>query len=159
MLLLGLVGGLVLLLSSLSIQTAALQARSSEFNLQRRRQQQDALASAAQLLIGRLAAVPCTLGLSRSDWTVVPNASASAPCISTATLAQLEGGTLPSPDAALGRFLLTDYTPQRHADVIDAAQLTVQWTPAKGRVSQRRFQVLLAATGPDGALQLQGVRP
>lgn len=156
-LLLGFFGGLVLLLSSLSIQTAALQARSSEFSLQRRRQQDDALASAAQVLVGRLAAVPCALGLPLASWTVVVNAS--TPCISTATLTQLSSGTLPDPDAELGTFLLTDYAPQRHGNGIDGAQLTVRWTPAKGRVSQRRFQVLLAATGSDGALQLKGVRP
>lgn len=155
MLLLAVFGGLVLLLSSLSIQTAALQARSSEFSLLRRRQQDDALASAAQLLMGRLAAVPCTLALSRSDWT---KDLGSPPCISTATLAQLEGGTLPGPDAARGRFLLTDYAPQRHDNVIEGAQLTVRWMPAKGRVSQRRFRVLLAMES-DGALKLRGVRP
>lgn len=157
--LLGFFGGLVLLLSSLSIQTAVLQARSSEFSLLRRRQQDDALASAAQLLIGRLAAVPCTLGLPRSDWTVVSNPSGSAPCISTAMQAQLEGGTLPGPDAARGRFLLTDYTLQRYGNGIDGAQLTVQWMPARGRMIQRRFRVLLAATGSAGSWQLQGVRP
>ena len=158
-LLLGFCGGLVLLLSSLSIQTAVLQARSSAFSLLRRRQQDDALASAAQLLIGRLAAVPCTLGLSRSDWTVVSSTSGSAPCISAAMQAQLEGGTLPGPDAADGRFLLTDYTLQRYGNVIDGAQLTVQWMPARGRMIQRRFRVLLAATGSAGSWQLQGVRP
>lgn len=163
-LLLGFFGGLVLLLSSLSIQTAALQARSSEFNLQRRRQQDDALASAAQVLVGRLAAVPCALGLPLASWTTVVEAPAAAPpppppCMVEEALKQLSSGTLPAPDAELGTFLLADYAPQRHGNGIDGAQLTVRWTPAKGQVSQRRFQVLLAATGSDGALQLKGVRP
>ncbi len=75
------------------------------------------------------------------------------------SLKQLSSGTLPAPDAASGRFLLTDYAPQRYGNVIEGAQLTVRWTPATGRVGQRRFQVLLAAHGSDGALRLKGVRP
>ncbi len=154
MLLLAFFGALVLLLSSLSIQTAALQARSSEFSLRKRRQQEDALASAAQLIAGRLAAFPCALGLSLPAWT------ADDACMGEEALQQLTTGTMPGPDADRGTYLLTDYAPQSNGiGVIDSAQLTVQWRPTNGRVSQRRFRVLLAAIGSDGVLQLQGVRP
>lgn len=154
MLLLAFFGALVLLLSSLSIQTAALQARSSEFSLRRRRQQEDALASAAQLVASRLAAFPCALGLSLRAWI------ADDTCMSKEVLQRLSTGTMPGPDAERGTYLLTDYSPQSNGSgVIDGALLTVRWTPTRGRVSQRRFRVLLAATGSDGSLRLQGVRP
>ncbi len=161
-LLLAFFGALVLLLSSLSIQAAVLQARSSEFTLQRRRQQEDALASAAQLIAARLAAFPCALWLPSKMWRAT--VASEPPCIPADALARLERGTLPAPDEAAGEFVLLGYEPVANGvGVIDTAQLSVQWRPARGRVSQRRFRVELAlASSSDGALiqpQLVGVRP
>ncbi len=155
---------MVLLLSSLSIQSAVLQSRSSEFTLRRRRQQEDALASAAQLIAARLAAYPCALLLPSRLWSDVPPAPLQ-PCTSAVTLQQIGAGVLPGPDAERGQFQLSSYEPLTSSTgVIEAADLTVQWMPARGRVSQRRFRVMLAAipnAGSDGSVQvrLQGVRP
>lgn len=63
----------MLLLSSLSLQTASLQARRQLLLELQQRQQQDLLASAAQQLVGRLRLNhPCLLQHRQADWTTAP---------------------------------------------------------------------------------------
>jgi len=61
--------GLLLLLSSVSLQTLSLQARRQFLEQLQQRQQEDRLASAAQQLVGRLRREhPCLLELPLSAW-------------------------------------------------------------------------------------------
>lgn len=70
----------MLLLSSLSLQTAALQARRQlQLELQQR-QQQDLLTSAAHHLLGRLKRRhPCLLALPAADWAAAACLAGQAP--------------------------------------------------------------------------------
>lgn len=149
MLLLAFFGALVLLLSSLSVQTVALQSRSSEGLLWLRRQREDALFSAAQLVVGRLQQHRCLLELPLSDWT---KPSAVAEQCSTASDRQaLMQGQLPVPDDAAGRFKLVSFEPVYRVDaageepstVLDGADLTLEWQPSRGGRDQRRFRLQL----------------
>ncbi|MEB3261651.1 MAG: hypothetical protein VKK94_01680 [Cyanobacteriota bacterium] len=152
-LLLALVGGLLLLLSGLSLQTLALQSRASEQLLSRRRQQQDWLASAAQLVAAQLQRHPCLIALPLQAWSQAPSA-----CITPAELEQLASGRLPEPDQQAGSYAITAYTPPApQASEPAAAQLDLLWQPPQepqqGPQRRQRFQLLLA----DGALR--GIRP
>lgn len=147
-LLLALFGGLVLLLSSLSVQTTALQSRASDHRLVLRRHQEDALFSAAQLVAQRLQRHRCLLTLPLAQWTGPAAASCSTP---TERLA-LQAGELPGADGASGRFLLVNYTLP--------GDLELEWRPAAGGAVRRRIRLaLLAASDPQAPPLLRGLRP
>lgn len=79
---------LMLLLSSLSLQTASLQARRQLLVELQQRQQQDLLASAAQQLVGRLKLHhSCLLARNSADW-------AAAPCLGGADPQELAHGVI-----------------------------------------------------------------
>jgi len=148
-LLLAFFGALVLLLSSLSLQTLALQSRSSEGLLRLHRQREDALLSAAQLVVGRLQQHRCLLDLPLSDWT---KPSAAAEQCSTASDRQgLMQGQLPVPDDVAGRFTVVGFEPVYRVDaagedpstVLEGADLTLEWQPSRGGRDQRRFRLQL----------------
>ncbi len=148
-LLMALVGGLMLLLSGLSLQTLALQSRASEQLLVRRRQQQDGLASAAQLVAARLQRHPCLIALPRQAWNQAPSG-----CITPLELEELAGGRLPEPDQQAGRYAISGYTPpDPQANPPQAAQLDLLWQPQRGPERRQRFRLLLA----EGSLR--GIRP
>ncbi len=147
--LMALVGGLLLLLSGLSLQTLALQSRASEQLLERRRQQQDGLASAAQLVAARLQRHPCLIALPRQAWNQAPSG-----CITPLELEELAGGRLPEPDQQAGRYAISGYTPpDPQANPPQAAQLDLLWQPQRGPERRQRFRLLLA----EGSLR--GIRP
>lgn len=156
----------MLLLSSLSLQTVALQSRSSEGVLRLRRQRDDALFSAAQLVVGRLQQHRCLLELPLSDWTK-PSAVAQQCSTSSDRQALLEG-QLPPPDDAAGRFMLVGFEPAYRVDaagaepstVLDGADLTLEWKPSRGGSDQRRFRLQLESAAD--VLQpplLRGLQP
>lgn len=79
---------LLLLLSSLSLQTVSLQARRQMLLQLQQRHQQDQLTSAAQQLVGRLKRDhPCLLERPEADW-------ATAPCLNGETPAALRRGVI-----------------------------------------------------------------
>lgn len=152
MLLLAFFGALALLLSSLSIQTAALQSRSSDFSLRQRAKREDWLSSAAHLVAGRLQRYPCLLPLLLVEWE-----GPEAPCITSDALEQLRRGTLPSPDTDAGSYTITGYSPVREPSVdltLIGADLELEWQPKRGPVSLRRFRIALLP-GP----RLGGIQP
>lgn len=146
---LALFGALVLLLSSLSLQSLALQSRSNEGVGRLRRQREDALFSAAQLLVGRLQQHRCLLALPLSDWT--RPSPAAEQCSTAGERQALLEGALPAPDGAAGRFSLVDVAPAHRMDAAAAAptdglegvDLTLQWRPSGGGREQRRFRLRL----------------
>lgn len=168
MLLLAFFGALVLLLSSLSIQTAALQSRGSEFTLRLRRQREDALFSAAQLVLAQLQQHRCVLTLPLAEWST----SGQADCLSAADRAQLVSGQLPAPDADLGTYQVLRYDPayrfvsgasgaaQPLQAELTGADLTLEWRSSKGGRDRRSFRVLLVR-GTDllAPPQLRGIQP
>ncbi len=148
-LLLALLGGLALLLSSLSVQTAALQSRASEQRLVLRRQHEDALFSAAQLVAGQLRQ-RCLLALPATQ----AEPAGQVPCIAAAAQEEVElqqgrKQPLPGADADAGGYRLVDYHP---ADPHDPQQpggdLELEWQPAGGGTVRRRLRLELLATAP-----------
>lgn len=156
-LLLALFGGLVLLLSSLSVQTTALQSRASDHRLVLRRHQEDALFSAAQLVAQRLQRHRCLLTLPLAQWAGPAAAACSTP---TERLA-LQAGELPGADGASGRFLLVNYTlPDPPEPLAPGGDLELEWRPAAGGAVRRRIRLaLLAASDPQAPPLLRGLRP
>ncbi|MEB3308421.1 MAG: hypothetical protein VKK98_09780 [Cyanobacteriota bacterium] len=149
LLLMALIGGLMLLLSGLSLQTLALQSRASEQQLAQRRRQQDWLASVAQLVAARLQQHPCLIELPQQNWNQAPST-----CITPAQLEQLSSGRLPEPDHQAGRYAISGYTPpQPQANQPQGAQLDLLWQPQRGPERRQRFRLLVA----EGSLQ--GIRP
>ena len=149
-LLLAFFGALVLLLSSLSLQTVALQTRRSEGGFGERRQREDALFSAAQLVVGRLQAHRCLLTLSLKTWAE----AADHECSRASDRKTLLEGTLPAPDADRGRYVLLGYEPDYHplpvdpvsgqpGAVLEGADLTLEWRASSGGRVQRSFRLLL----------------
>jgi hypothetical protein len=131
------VAALMLLLSSLSLQTVSLQARRQLALQLRQRQQQDVLSSAAQHLLGRLKRHHgCLLDLPASDW-------AQAPCLAGMPVEAIRQGQV-----GVHRYRLLSYTP-------DAAGAQLQLALASGGPSgafalvngQLREQGLRAAAG------------
>lgn len=157
-LLLAFCGALLLLLSSLSIQTAALQSRASDVALRRRNQRSDLLSSAAQLVAGRLVRHPCLLGLPWAQW-----GTTGVACITPAELRMLSSGTLPAEDSAAGRYVIKGYQLASEPLPVPGqagADLDLQWLPQQGPAVQRRFRLDLARSA-DGSepLHLRGIRP
>ena len=167
-LLLAFFGALVLLLSSLSIQTAALQSRTSEFTLRLRRQREDALFSAAQLVLAQLQQHRCVLTLPLADWPTSPQAD----CLSAVDRARLVAGQLPEPETDIGTYQLVGYEPayrflpdpdnpaEPSKAVLEGADLTLEWRSSRGGSDRRNFRVLLV---PDADLlqppKLRGIQP
>jgi len=145
-LLLAMLGGLALLLSSLSVQTTALQSRASMQRLVLRRQQEDALVSATQLVAGQLRQRSCLLPLPLSQWS----GAGAAACGTAATRQSLIEGSLPGADAAAGKFRVVDYQPVAPPQKPDgdsqqapwlAGELEVEWLPAAGGAVRRRIRL------------------
>lgn len=155
-LLFALIGALLLLLSSLSIQTAVLQSRASEANLGRRAQRSDQLSSAAQLVAGALQRHRCLLVLSLAQW-----ASQGQACITPDQLMALLSGSLPGDDAAAGLYQIQNYEviEQPPAGVVVAGNLDLRWQPRQGAALQRRFRLDLKAAAGQSLPMLAGVRP
>ena len=145
-LLLAMLGGLALLLSSLSVQTTALQSRASEQRLLLRRQHDDALVSASQLVAGQLRRHSCLLPLPLSQWS----GAGAAVCSTAAARQSLIEGRLPAADAAAGRFRVVDYKPAADSQKPGAdsqqahwpgGELEVEWLPAAGGAVRRRIRL------------------
>lgn len=133
---LAMLGCFTLLLGSLSVQTAALEARLEQGASRRQRQAEDLLASAAQQLVGDLGGhYPCLLSLPLEQWSAAP-----ADCAPAATLSRLQAGQV------FGEgYRLLAWQPQAGEA---AAELLLELTPnAQVPAGPRRaaFRVALAA--------------
>ena len=144
MLPLALSASLVLLLSSLSVQTAALQSRKRDASQFRRRAAQDGLASAAHVVTGQLQQTyPCLLTTALSQWsrrnTCHPGGNPDA----------LTTGTLTGSSEALGGT----YTLENYRTIGDQVALDLHWQPARaqGRGMRQRFWLTLQPTDAERA--------
>lgn len=156
-LLFALIGALLLLLSSLSIQTAVLQSRASESSLGQRAQRYDQLSSAAQVVAGALQRHRCLLVLSLAQW-----ASQGQACITPGQLKALLSGGLPGEDAAAGFYQVQNYEVIEQPppfSVVVAGNLDLRWQPRQGPALQRRFRLDLKTAAGQSLPMLAGVRP
>ena len=133
---LALVVALLLLLSSLSVQTMMLQVRSRRAVLLELRQAEDQLVSAAHLLVGRLQERhPCLIGLALSVWTPQGQSCAAADEIQGLLQHQAHGLA----------WSLVDWQPQPGGS---QAQLLLQLQPIDGHPPRRQaFRVELDSSG------------
>jgi hypothetical protein len=123
---LALVVALLLLLSSLAMQTMILQVRSRRAVVLELRQAEDRLASAAHQLVGRLQERhPCLFGLNLAAWTVA-------------------GLTCGDPAEILGLI---------HADAHDFAWTVIDWRPLPGG---RQVDLLLQVPDQSGRAPRRG---
>lgn len=156
-LLFALIAALLLLLSSLSIQTAVLQSRASEASLGQRAQRYDQLSSAAQVVAGALQRHRCLLVLSLAQW-----ASQGQACITPDQLMALLSGSLPGEDAAAGLYQVQNYEVIEQpppSSVVEAGNLDLRWQPRQGAALQRRFRLDLKAAEGQSLPKLAGVWP
>lgn len=141
---------LVALLGSLSVQSAVLHNRKMQADRQGLRQQEDALASAVQQLVGRLNRLyPCLLALPLEQWSL-PGALCPAPF----PLEPLIEG-----QEARGHWRLLAWQPGPAAPTATptaTATALLEFSPTAGAIPSRRarFTVLLAGE----PLRAQGVR-
>lgn len=151
---------LVALLGSLSVQSAVLQNHWLQVSRQGLRQQEDALASAAQQLVGRINRLhPCLLALPLEQWSL-----AHSHCPAPFPLEPLIEG-----DDPRGHWRLLSWQPGRASETDSSASETnssatatvtatalLELTPSAGAMAPRRarFTVLLAGE----PLRAQGVR-
>jgi hypothetical protein len=137
----------LLLLLGLTVQALALQERAQTDALERLRQEEDLLVSAAHQLLAVLnEAHPCLLALPQTQW-----ATAGTACASPAdgvTLTQLEVGSVP--------VRLLAWRPGADGE---SAQLDVQLVAGQGRAPrQGRFAVRLTGAPPQ-AVDLRSREP
>lgn len=140
-----------LLLGSLSVQTAALEARLEQGAARRQRQAEDLLASAAQQLVGELAEQhACLLSLPLEHWAAMGTA-----CAPVAVQMQLRNGQVltesyrlltwqPQQDGTTAELLLelagSGQSPPRPRRAV--FQVTMQVTASARRVLDLRLQGL-----------------
>ena len=137
---------LVALLGSLSVQSAVLQNHWLQASRQGLRQQEDALASAAQQLVGRINRLhPCLLALPLEQWSL-----AGAHCPAPFPLELLIEGEEPR-----GHWRLLAWQPGR-ASEDDSATALLELTPSAGRMAPRRARFTVPLAGEP--LRAQGVR-
>lgn len=137
---------LVALLGSLSVQSAVLHNHWLQVSRQGLRQQEDALASAAQQLVGRINRLhPCLLALPLEQWTL-----AGPGCPAPFPLEPLIEG-----EEQRGHWRLLAWQPRGGSEV-DSVTAQLELTPSAGAMPRRRarFTVLLAGE----PLRAQGVR-
>lgn len=133
---------MVLLLSSLSLQTAALQGRRRDASQFQRRAAQDGLASAAQVVAGQLQQdYPCLVSTALREW------DARNTCNPGGNLDELTKGTLSGSDEGLSGI----YTVENYQIVGDKAALDLLWQPSQARARSTRQRFWLTLSPPPTA--------
>lgn len=150
-------GAMALLLGAMGLQALALQSRSAEALQQLRRQREDALASAAQLVAAGLRRHPCLVPLPLQQW----QSPAAELCSREQERTALRRGGLPAAARQPGSYTVLSYSPPAAgAAGPAAAELLLAWNPDRGGMAQGRFRLLLApGADPAAAPQPAGIRP
>lgn len=150
-------GAMALLLGAMGLQALALQSRSAEAIQQLRRQREDALASAAQLVAAGLRRHPCLLPLPLHQW----QSTTAELCSREEERTALRRGRLPAAARHPGSYTLLSYTPPAAGLAGPAAaELHLAWSSDRGGMAQGRFRLLLAPGADPAAPPLPaGIRP